>query len=201
MHDKEVHIISTGQQSVDTLAQIIVKIDLLITAVHIREKSWQSTNFISFFQELQKAGINRKKVIINGIQSEGILTRAGGIHLPEREMMHILNLKKHNPTLSISCSVHSLTAAKQAEALGADRLIYGHIFKTQSKPDLAPRGLEKLAKICSGVALPVIAIGGITSENTACVIETGAAGIAVLSGILLAQDPVRAAGEYIAVFE
>lgn len=77
-------------------------------------------------------------------------------------------------------SVHSNEDAVLAERLGADRLMTGHIFATKCK-DTAPRGLEYLTDIVQSVNIPVVAIGGITTENYLTVIKAGASDIAVMN--------------------
>lgn len=73
-------------------------------------------------------------------------------------------------------SVHSLDEAIEAESLGADALIAGHIFVTDCKKGLEPRGLDFLRKICENVSIPVFAIGGIDDDNTEFVKQAGAQG-------------------------
>ncbi len=73
-------------------------------------------------------------------------------------------------------SVHSLDEAIEAERLGADALIAGHIFVTDCKKGLVPRGLDFLREICEAVAIPVFAIGGIDDDNTELVKQAGAQG-------------------------
>ena len=73
-------------------------------------------------------------------------------------------------------SVHSLDEAIEAEKLGADALIAGHIFVTDCKRGLKPRGLDFLRKICGAVSMPVFAIGGIDDENAELVKQVGAQG-------------------------
>ena len=73
-------------------------------------------------------------------------------------------------------SVHSLDEAIEAERLGADALIAGHIFVTDCKKGLEPRGLDFLRKICEAVSIPVFAIGGIDDENAELVKQVGAQG-------------------------
>ena len=73
-------------------------------------------------------------------------------------------------------SVHSLDEAIEAERLGADALIAGHIFVTDCKKGLEPRGLDFLRKICENVSIPVFAIGGIDDDNTEFVKQAGAQG-------------------------
>ena len=82
---------------------------------------------------------------------------------------------------ALSVSVHCAGEARQAEALGAEFLIAGHIFATGSKPGLPPRGLEFLHDVCDAVAIPVFAIGGITADNMGACLAAGAAGVCRMS--------------------
>lgn len=104
-------------------------------------------------------------------------------------------VKKRFPQMIVGKSVHSVEEATEAVSQGADYVIYGHIFTSASKPDLAPRGVIDLGLISQSVAVPVIAIGGITQHNTNDCLQAGAAGIAVMSGIWGANHPKEAAKE------
>ena len=73
-------------------------------------------------------------------------------------------------------SVHTVEEARNAEKLGADGLIAGHIFVTDCKKGLAPRGLEFLKEVCYAVSIPVFAIGGIDESNSDAVRLAGAQG-------------------------
>ena len=73
-------------------------------------------------------------------------------------------------------SVHTVEEARNAEKLGADGLIAGHIFVTDCKKGLAPRGLEFLKEVCAAVSIPVFAIGGIDDSNSDAVRLAGAQG-------------------------
>ena len=90
---------------------------------------------------------------------------------------------------SVGASVHSLEEATEAAELGADHLIFGHIFKTECKPGIEPRGLKILTEICENIDLPVFAIGGITADNAPLVIKQGAAGICLMSSLMILEDP------------
>ncbi|MCM1577579.1 MAG: thiamine phosphate synthase [Ruminococcus sp.] len=81
-------------------------------------------------------------------------------------------------------SVHTPEEAEDAERLGADYVIAGHIFPTGCKKGLPPRGLDFLRQICGRANIPVYAIGGITPENAPLCIEAGAAGVCVMSGFM-----------------
>jgi len=73
-------------------------------------------------------------------------------------------------------SVHTVEEARNAEKLGADGLIAGHIFVTDCKKGLAPRGLDFLKEVCDAVSIPVFAIGGIDDSNSDLVRLAGAQG-------------------------
>lgn len=81
-------------------------------------------------------------------------------------------------------SVHSVEDARLAEQCGATYLTAGHVFVTDCKKGLAPRGLDFLHEVCSSVKIPVYAIGGINDKNAASCIREGAAGVCVMSGYM-----------------
>lgn len=86
-------------------------------------------------------------------------------------------------------SVHSAEEAVTAERLGASYITAGHIFPTDCKKGLPPRGTKYLSEICSSVDIPVYGIGGITPENAHQVIEAGARGVCIMSGLMKAPEP------------
>lgn len=81
-------------------------------------------------------------------------------------------------------SVHSIEEAVTAAEKGADYLIAGHIFATDCKKDVPPRGLEFLTDVVSNVEIPVYAIGGINDENMQSALDCGAAGVCIMSGFM-----------------
>lgn len=89
----------------------------------------------------------------------------------------------------IGCSVHSRDEAVQAEGWGADYLIAGHIFATDSKAGLPPRGVDFLADVCRSVSIPVFAIGGLTPERMPAILDAGAVGACVMSQAMTVADP------------
>jgi thiamine-phosphate pyrophosphorylase len=77
-----------------------------------------------------------------------------------------------------------LEEAKTVQSLGATRLVTGHIFPTDCKKGVPPRGLEYLKTICQSVDIPVYAIGGITPENAHLTIGCGAKGVCMMSYLM-----------------
>ena len=96
--------------------------------------------------------------------------------------------------LKIGASVHSFDEAVRAADDGADWVFFGPVYDTPSKRAYgAPQGLAMLERAAAAVAIPVIAIGGITPERVREVRGAGARGVAVISAILSADDPATAA--------
>lgn len=94
------------------------------------------------------------------------------------------NDKINRENLYIGTSVHSVEQAKEAMTLGASYMTAGHIFSTQCKPGLAPRGIDFLKNICQTVQVPVFGIGGIHPDNMQQVLDAGAAGVCMMSEMM-----------------
>lgn len=90
---------------------------------------------------------------------------------------------------TVGVSVHSLNEAISAERSGASYITAGHIFPTDCKKGLPPRGTDFLREICETVHIPVYAIGGITPENAPLVKASGASGVCLMSGLMKAREP------------
>lgn len=84
----------------------------------------------------------------------------------------------------IGVSIHSINEAKEVEMLGANYVVAGHIFKTDCKKDLEPRGLEFIQELSSALIIPIFAIGGINQENSHLVINNGTFGVCMMSSLM-----------------
>ena len=84
----------------------------------------------------------------------------------------------------IGVSIHSVDEAKEVENLGANYVVAGHIFETDCKKDLKPRGLIFIKQLSSTLTIPIFAIGGINQENSHLVINSGAFGICMMSSLM-----------------
>ena len=84
----------------------------------------------------------------------------------------------------IGVSVHSLNEAKEAESLGASYVIAGHIFETDCKKGLEPRGLKFIEDLSSVLSTPIFAIGGIDEKNSQSVIDSGAFSVCMMSNLM-----------------
>lgn len=117
------------------------------------------------------------------------------VHLP-LPLLRELSANDKNYFKHIGTSCHSVEDALEAKELGADYITAGHVFATDCKKGLAPRGLDFLSNVCYSVDIPVYAIGGISPENVASVRKCGAAGACVMSGFMKCSDPVAYIGEF-----
>ena len=201
--------IAPGKNPVEALLE---KLQIAAAAgrdwIQIREKDLSGKECAALAREALRRvaqsasrGGHPTRILVNDRLDVAIAERAGGVHLgenslPVREAKRLIaatspvsNVKNKFP-VGVSC--HSLEAAQSAAANGADYLFFGPIFATPSKAAFgAPRGLELLAKVCRAVTIPVLAIGGITLENAAACLASGAAGIAAIRLFQDAADLTR----------
>lgn len=84
----------------------------------------------------------------------------------------------------VGVSVHSVEQAKRAQELGADYVSAGHIFETDCKKGLAPRGIPFLRNVCRALSIPVYAIGGIGAGQIRMVRDAGARGACLMSAFM-----------------
>lgn len=84
----------------------------------------------------------------------------------------------------IGVSIHSLDEAKEVENLGASYVVAGHIFETDCKKGLEPRGLKFVEELSSILTIPIFAIGGIDEKNSQSVIDSGAFSVCMMSSLM-----------------
>ena len=84
----------------------------------------------------------------------------------------------------IGVSIHSIDEAKEVENLGANYVVAVHIFKTDCKKDLEPRGLKFIQELSLILTIPIFAIGGINQENSHLIINSGAFGVCMMSSLM-----------------
>lgn len=110
------------------------------------------------------------------------------IHLPLSilEQTDSMLLKAFN---HIGTSCHSVEDVKKAQQLGCTYAIAGHIFETDCKKGLEPRGISFLEDVCKNSAIPIFAIGGITKDNIGQINKTGTNGVCIMSGMMTCSNP------------
>lgn len=122
------------------------------------------------------------RLLVNDRADVARAAGAGGVHLTTRSLSPAVVRNTYGPEFLIGVSTHSLEEARAACAGGADFVVFGPVFETESKREFGePQGLNRLAGVTSDLSgFPVVAIGGITLENARACFEAGASGVAAI---------------------
>lgn len=162
-----------------------------IDAVILREKDLPELQYEYLAKKVLKI-CSRYQVpcILHHFSQAACNLGADSIHLSLRDLQCHPHAVDRFPTVGVS--VHSLDEAQQAAVLGATYLVAGHVFQTDCKKGLPPRGISFLEEICQNVALPVYAIGGISPANIQQVQSSGAAGGCLMSTFMACPDISKA---------
>ena len=169
--------------------KIILK-NFEIVALTLREKDLDKNEYLNLVKKIypicKKYGIDlilHQNYDLNLDEKYNI----EGIHL-SYEIFKSLNknireklIKKYK---RIGVSIHSLEEAKDVENLGATYVVAGHIFETDCKKGLEPRGLNFIKELSSILTIPIFAIGGINEENSNLVLNSGAFGVCMMSSLM-----------------
>jgi thiazole tautomerase (transcriptional regulator TenI) len=189
------HAITTGKKSINETASICLDICPYVDAIHIREHWKTAREIYELGKKLIETGMPSDKIIVNNRVDAAAALGIGKVHLGYHSLP-VKAVRISFPKLSIGKSVHSLAEALEAEDDGADSILFGHIYQTGSKEGLPPKGLKELSLLNASLSVPILGIGGIRPSNVRSVIQTGCTGIAVVSGIFDAGNPVKAAIDY-----
>ena len=166
--------------------------------IQLREKDYPGREWARLVNEslerVKRTG-SSTRILVNDRLDVALACGAGGVHLSEnglpvadacrlRDDFFAASNQPADFLVGLSC--HSLGAALGAARAGADYIYFSPIFFTPSKANYGPpQGVERLARICAAIEIPVIAIGGITAENAPECLRASASGIA---GIRLFQE-------------
>lgn len=159
--------------------------------VQLRDRAASAGEMVSLARRLR--GIcGAQQFLVNDRADVALLTGANGVHLPD-EGLPVAPVRRLLPrSMLVGRSVHSVAAAREAENDGASYVLAGTIFSSRSHPDREPAGVQLISEICSRIALPVLAIGGMTPERVAECVRAGAAGVAAFSAVWDAPEPAAA---------
>jgi thiamine-phosphate pyrophosphorylase len=166
--------------------------------VQLRDKTTAKGELLAVARELRELCTAANVLfVVNDHLDIALAADADGLHLGQEDLpvavaRRILPIDK-----LIGCSVVDAAQAAAAEADGADYIAAGAIYPTTSREAIEVIGLEVLGKIKKKVALPLVAIGGITGDNAAAVQAAGADSVAVISAILQARSPEKAARQIV----
>jgi thiamine-phosphate diphosphorylase len=119
-------------------------------------------------------------VVVSARVDLALAAAAAGVHLPERDLP-VAAARRLLPGDLVGRSVHSTAAAREAEAQGADYVVFGPVYESASHPGQPARGLAALREVAGAVRVPVLAIGGVDGDGRAEECRAaGAAGFAAI---------------------
>jgi thiamine-phosphate pyrophosphorylase len=167
------------------------------TVIQLREKEASTREFIALGRRLQELCRARQvPLIINDRLDVALVLEADGVHVGQDDMPVALARQLLGPDKIVGATASTSQEARQAETDGADYLGCNAVFYTPTKTDTgAPLGIEGFRLLVQTVSIPIVAIGGIKATNAAKLIQAGAAGVAVVSAVMAADDPEAAARE------
>ena len=160
-------------------------------AIILREKDLSETEYAKLAEEVYNitTSYDVRLIVhtyINVARELGINTVHMSLHnMREYRKEFIDNVNKIN-NIKTGCSIHSVEEAVEARNMGASYITAGHVYATDCKKGLAPRGLDFLKNVCDSVDIPVYAIGGIDIDDGRRkeVKKYGAAGSCIMSGMM-----------------
>ncbi len=165
-----------------------------VTLVQLREKHLSFQEFLEEAKEMKelchKYGV---PLLINDNVEICIESGADGVHVGQKDMEAGAVREKLGKDKIIGVSARTVEQAMAAQNAGADYLGVGAVFSTSTKEDAKPLDHEILKAITKAVDIPVVAIGGISSENVSQLKGTGIDGVAVVSAIYGKENPKEAA--------
>jgi thiamine-phosphate pyrophosphorylase len=128
---------------------------------------------------IELVGASPVPVLISSRCDIVLASRAAGVNLPERDIA-VQDARALLGQRLIGRSVHSLQSALDAQQGGADFVIFGPVWSSESHADTPPQGLDALTAVTHALRIPVLAIGGVTVDRIAACEAAGAAGYAAI---------------------
>ncbi len=166
-----------------------------VRTVQLREKDMPDDELLAIAHEMRSITRRRGvRLLINDRIDIALAARADGVHLPAASFSVSDTRKLLGNEVIVGVSTHSFAQAERAQEDGADYVIFGPIFDTPAKRRFGPpRGLDELRQLVDRLAIPIVAIGGIDSDNAAEVRAMGVSGIAAIRAISSPPDTKTAA--------
>ncbi|MBU8878455.1 thiamine phosphate synthase [Bacillus sp. FJAT-29790] len=165
-----------------------------VTLVQLREKKTTGSSFLKKAKSVKEL-LTRYDVplIINDRVDVALAVNAAGVHVGQSDLPLSAVRIIVPDSMIVGISVSTVEEAKEAEENGADYIGVGAAFPTQSKSDaeVLPKGM--LETIANAVSIPAVAIGGINLRNIETIRNINLAGVAIVSGIMKAENPFEAA--------
>ena len=177
----------------DSLESFLEKVETAcrsgVTIIQLREKNLTTNQYYQLAKQVKEiTDAYQIPLIIDDRLDICLAVDAAGLHIGDDELPVSVARKVLGPEKILGVTAKTVKRALEAETSGADYLGTGAIFPTTTKENAPITLISTLKTICQTVAIPVVAIGGLTSDNIDQLIGTGIAGVAVVRDLMQAKD-------------
>ena len=177
----------------DSLESFLKKVETAcrsgVTIVQLREKNLTTNQYYQLAKQVKEiTDAYQVPLIIDDRLDVCLAVDAAGLHIGDDELPVSVARQVLGPDKILGVTAKTVKRALEAETSGADYLGTGAIFPTTTKENAPITLISTLKTICQTVSIPVVAIGGLTSENIDQLIGTGIAGVAVVRDLMQAED-------------
>ena len=177
----------------DSLESFLEKVEIAchsgVTLVQLREKNLTTNQYYKLAKQVKEiTDAYQVPLIIDDRLDVCLAVDAAGLHIGDDELPVSVARQVLGPDKILGVTAKTVKRALEAEEGGADYLGTGAIFPTTTKENAPITLISTLKTICQRVAIPVVAIGGLTSENIDQLVGTGIAGVAVVRDLMQAED-------------
>ena len=177
----------------DSLESFLEKIETAcrsgVTIVQLREKNLTTNQYYQLAKQVKEiTDAYQVPLIIDDRLDVCLAVDAAGLHIGDDELPVSVARQVLGPEKILGVTAKTVKRALEAEEGGANYLGTGAIFPTTTKENAPITLISTLKTICQTVAIPVVAIGGLTSENIDQLVGTGIAGVAVVRDLMQAED-------------
>lgn len=177
----------------DSLENFLEKVETAcrsgVTIIQLREKNLTTNQYYQLAKQVKEiTDAYQVPLIIDDRLDICLAVDAAGLHIGDDELPVSVARQVLGPKKILGVTAKTVKRALEAETSGADYLGTGAIFPTTTKENAPITLISTLKTICQRVAIPVVAIGGLTSENIDQLIDTGIAGVAVVRDLMQAED-------------
>ena len=193
MNRKALRLYLVTNRYQDSLESFLEKIETAcrsgVTIVQLREKNLTTNQYYQLAKQVKEiTDAYQVPLIIDDRLDVCLAVDAAGLHIGDDELPVSVARKVLGPEKILGVTAKTVKRAIEAEEGGANYLGTGAIFPTTTKENAPITLISTLKTICQRVAIPVVAIGGLTSENIEQLIGTGIAGVAVVRDLMQAED-------------
>ena len=177
----------------DSLENFLKKVETAcrsgVTIIQLREKNLTTNQYYQLAKQVKEiTDAYQVPLIIDDRLDICLAVDAAGLHIGDDELPVSVARQVLGPEKILGVTAKTVKRALEAETSGADYLGTGAIFPTITKENAPITLISTLKTICQTVAIPVVAIGGLTSENIDQLAATGIAGVAVVRDLMQAED-------------